>query len=98
MFTENISRTGMLLAWAADYGAVALPDPGQMVTVEVELPAHHGFGQKCIHCQGTVARVDGGDSAPRVAVDLNYMKFRACRSRVPSVERLATVASGPWMA
>ena len=36
---------------------VPVPAIGQIVTVEIELPANHGFGQKCIHCQGTVTRV-----------------------------------------
>ena len=55
--TENISRSGILLAWRGEGEALPPPAVGQIVTVEVELPANHGFGQKCIHCQGTVMRV-----------------------------------------
>jgi len=77
MHIENISRSGLLLAWRNDTGPVALPIVGQIVTVEVELPANHGFGPKCIHCQGAVARLALEDrDRPRVAVRLNYMDFR----------------------
>ena len=60
MCTENISRSGLLIVWQSDNGSIPLPSVGQIVTVEVELPANHGFGQKCIHCQGTVTRVAEG--------------------------------------
>jgi hypothetical protein len=77
MHIENISRTGLLLVWRNDTGPAALPMVGQIVTVEVELPANHGFGPKCIHCQGAVARLALEDrDCPRVAVRLNYMDFR----------------------
>ena len=77
MNIENISRTGLLVAWRGDAGPFPLPVVGQMVTVEVELPANHGFGPKCIHCQGVVARVVLEDrNHPRVGVRLNYMDFR----------------------
>ena len=61
MYTENISRNGLLVAWRGQDGAPPLPGFGQIVTIEIELPVSHGFGQKCIHCQGTVTRIsDGG--------------------------------------
>ena len=40
MHTENISRTGILVAWRGEDAAVVpLPMVGQVVTVEIELPA-----------------------------------------------------------
>ena len=57
MRTENMSRNGLLIAWKSEAGAVPTPAIGQIVTVEIELPAHHGFSPKCIHCQGPVTRV-----------------------------------------
>lgn len=75
--TENISRHGLLVAFGAAGERGSLPRVGQILTVEIELPVHHGFGQKCIHCQGTVVRVsDPGVDAPRVALSVNYMDFR----------------------
>ena len=78
MHIENISRRGLLLAWKSLAGPVPLPIMGQMVTVEVELPSNHGFGPKCTHCQGAVARLALEDrDCPRVAIRLNYMDFRS---------------------
>jgi len=78
MHIENISRGGLLLAWQSETGAIPPPAVGQMLTVEVELPANHGFEPKCIHCQGAVARISLEDrECPRVAVRLNYMDFRS---------------------
>lgn len=73
--TENISRSGVLVRWT---GAPAVvPRLGEAVRMDIELPANHGFGRKCIHCQGTVVRVSMPDGdAPRVALAVSYMKFR----------------------
>lgn len=96
--TENISRSGILLAWRADGAPLPVPTIGQIVTVEIELPANHGFGQKCIHCQGTVIRVstDHAD-CPRVALQVNYMDFRSFHDRIRALEALQPIANS-WMA
>jgi hypothetical protein len=78
MHIENISRSGLLLAWRSETGPVPTPAVGQLITIEVVLPVDHDFGPKCIHCQGAVARISTADrDCPRVAVRLNYMDFRA---------------------
>ena len=97
MYTENISRSGILVAWKGAEAALPLPAIGQIVTVEVELPANHGFGQKCIHCQGSVARVTPGEEFPCVALRVNHMDFRSFHDRIRSVETLQPVANS-WMA
>jgi hypothetical protein len=98
MYTENISRSGLLIAWRGDGAPLPLPAVGQIVTIEIELPANHGFGQKCIHCQGTVTRVSPMDAdPPRVAMRVNYMDFRSFHDRIRSLEALQPVAN-TWMA
>ena len=97
MCTENISRSGLLIVWQSDNGSIPLPSVGQIVTVEVELPANHGFGQKCIHCQGTVTRVAEGADYPRVALQVNYMDFRSFHDRLRAMETLQPAVSS-WMA
>jgi hypothetical protein len=98
MFTENISRSGLLIVWRGEGAAVPVPSVGQIVTVEVELPANHGFGQKCIHCQGTVTRVSQPqEDFPRVALHVNYMDFRSFHDRLRAMEALQPVANS-WMA
>ncbi|MGA2266888.1 MAG: PilZ domain-containing protein [Bryobacteraceae bacterium] len=99
MYTENISRSGILVAWRGeDSAAVPVPAAGQIVTVEIELPANHGFGQKCIHCQGTVVRALPADAGyPRVALRVNYMDFRSFHDQIRGLETLQPLASS-WMA
>jgi len=93
MHTENISRSGVLVAWCGEGTRVPKPALGQIITVQIELPAHHGFGQKCIHCQGTVARIAGEADTLRVALRVNYMDFRAMHDKLRIVEALQPVAN-----
>lgn len=82
MRTENMSRHGLLIAWKTESGPVPPPALGQIVTVEIELPANHGFGPKCLHCQGWVTRVtQDHPDGPRVALRLNYMDFRSLHGK-----------------
>jgi hypothetical protein len=97
MNTENISRSGLLIVWRGEEAPLPLPATGQILTVEVELPANHGFGQKCIHCQGTVIRVMEMPDHPRVALQVNYMDFRSFHDRIRSMESLQPAVSS-WMA
>ena len=71
---------------------------GQIVTVEIELPANHGFGQKCIHCQGTVMRMmESAENFPLIALRVNYMDFRSFHDRIRAFEAMRPVANS-WMA
>ena len=98
MYTENISRSGILIAWRMLDGNQVLPSLGQIITVQIELPANHGFGQKCIHCQGLVIRVSHQDTdCPRVALRVNYMDFRSFHDRIRAYEAMQPVAN-TWMA
>jgi hypothetical protein len=98
MYTENISRSGVLVAWAGEGVRVPVPAMGQIITVEIELPAHHGFGQKCIHCQGTVTRIANDENdIPHIALRVNYMDFRAFHDKLRVLEALQPVANS-WMA
>ncbi len=98
MRTENLSRSGVLIAWADEGGATPPPAVGQVLTVEIELPASHGFGPKCIHCQGTVARVTERDGdCPRVALRVNYMDFRSFHDRLRALAS-SQPAANTWIA
>jgi hypothetical protein len=97
-YTDNISRSGILIAWRGADPALPMPRMGQILTVEIELPANHGFGQKCIHCQGLVMRVmtEVADS-PKVALRVNYMDFRSFHDQIRAYEAMQPVAN-TWMA
>ena len=94
--TENISRSGILMLWNENAGCV-LPEVGELVTVEIELPAYHGFGRKCIHCQATVVRVSTSENdGARVALSVNYMKFRNYRDRISALHRIQPSEVEKW--
>lgn len=93
LYTENISRSGLLVAWRGEGSALPLPSTGQIVTIEIELPVHHGFGQKCIHCQGTVIRILQDTENPLVALRVNYMDFRAFHDRLRLIDSLEPAVS-----
>jgi c-di-GMP-binding flagellar brake protein YcgR len=98
MVTENISRSGLLLVWAPEPEGVRLPEVGRVVTVDVELPSSHGFGRKCIHCQAVVVRITKLENdLPRVALSINYMKFRAYRENIAPLENFDTAGIGTWV-
>src|SRR3954451_23826918 len=96
MYTENISRSGILVAWRGEGSALPMPAIGQILTIEVELPANHGFGQKCIHCQGTVTRASADPENPCVALRVNYMDFRAFHDRLRVMDSMPV--ANTWMA
>jgi len=96
--TENISRSGVLIAWRGADAELPVPSIGQIVTVEIELPANHGFGQKCIHCQGAVMRItNSAEKFPLIALRVNYMDFRSFHDRIRAYEAVRPAASS-WMA
>ncbi len=75
--TENMSRSGILVAWSADR-LTGLPKVGDPLTVDIELPANHSFGQRCMHCQTVVTRVSNMDTGwTRVALQVSQMQFRS---------------------
>jgi hypothetical protein len=80
MLTENMSRDGMLLRWE-DTGA-RLPNVGEMLIVEVELPEQEGFERRCIRCQTTVARVHAETGAlfTWVGLRIHAMDFRVAQA------------------
>ena len=97
IYTQNISRSGVLIGWRGGEPAQR-PALGQILTVEIELPANHGFGQKCIHCQGTVIRVAHPEqTGMHVALQVNYMDFRSFHDRIRALAALQPVAAS-WMA
>ena len=94
VFTESISRNGVLIECRGDGPISSIPAIGQIVTVEIELPANHGFGQKCIHCQGAVIRVTQPEPARvHIALRVNYMDFRSFHDRLCALESLQPVAT-----
>lgn len=85
--TINMSRSGLLVAWNADGNGNGTPKAGDLLSVDIELPANHNFGRRSMHCQTTVSRVTADErGAPMVALLVNQMQFRSYDARSHSVE------------
>ena len=97
MFTENISRDGMLLRWEDSGGR--LPSVGEMLIVEVELPEREGFERRCIRCQATVARVHTEPDAAStwVGLRIHAMDFRVAQGTPAHRETLNRQGYGSRM-
>jgi hypothetical protein len=91
--TENMSRRGILMAGNVDQWAHP-PSCGDLMQVEIELPANQFFGRKCICCRATVVRVSSAAGGQTwVAVSVQNMEFRACAHAAPELGMVMREAS-----
>jgi hypothetical protein len=67
--TVNLSRSGVLLDWPLSMGQ---PNPkiGEMLRLDILLPAPPEFGERSISCEGMVVRVDVKEKALSVAMKI----------------------------
>jgi hypothetical protein len=82
--TENMSRSGVLVVWNAGNGLASLPKQGEPLSVDIELPANHHFGRRCMRCSAVVARVASQNGDLRVALQINQMQFRSYPKQEPA--------------
>jgi c-di-GMP-binding flagellar brake protein YcgR len=77
--TENMSRGDILVLLAGDQVNGSMPCMGDPLIVEIDLPANHTFGRKCMQCQTTVVRIDESESgSARLALRIHKMRFQSC--------------------
>jgi hypothetical protein len=77
--TENMSRGEVIVRLAADQAAEDEPCVGDPMIVEIDLPANHAFGRKCMQCQTTVVRVsDSGAGVRHLVMRIHKMRFQSC--------------------
>jgi hypothetical protein len=77
--TENMSRGDVLVLIDDEPLRSELPAVGDSLVVDIELPANHIFGRKCMQCQTTVVRVSRSEGgAPRIALRIHKMRFQSC--------------------
>ena len=77
--TENMSRGDVIVLLPEDCLGPDLPLVGDPMLVEIDLPANHAFGRKCMQCQTTVVRVGKSETgAPRLAMRIHKMRFQSC--------------------
>jgi c-di-GMP-binding flagellar brake protein YcgR len=82
--TENMSRGDIMVLLSGEPVLSELPCAGDPLIVEIDLPANHAFGRKCMQCQATVVRVSKSETgATCVAMRIHKMRFQSCAG--PSV-------------
>ena len=73
-FTENISRTGMLIRWSPEKPAA--PAIGEEVMVKLKMPRNPVFGQRWMLFRAQVVRVSRSvDSGLMIAVNGSPLRF-----------------------
>jgi hypothetical protein len=71
--TQNLSRSGLLMRWL---NAVALPEVGSALTVDIELPAEGSFGPRVMRCRTTVVRIIASENdLPTVGMRIRNIRF-----------------------
>jgi c-di-GMP-binding flagellar brake protein YcgR len=76
--TENMSRGDILVLFDREQPDELVPSPGDPLIVEIDLPAEHAFGRKCMQCQTTVVRVTKAeDGGSRAALRIHKIRFQS---------------------
>ena len=78
-FTENVSRTGMLMRWME---GVPLPDVAGKLILDVKLPENSEFGPRVMRCRTEVVRVTPCEGNTH-AVALRVLAMRFIKTRQP---------------
>lgn len=77
---KDLSRSGVRFRLDRETSAWEPFQIGDATSVEVALPAEHGFGDRCIFGRGKVVRVDqNGSGCMEVAVHFEHADFRELR-------------------
>ena len=92
-FTENVSRTGMLMRWVE---GVPLPSIDRKLVLDLQLPENSEFGPRVMRCRTQVLRVTScGGSSHEVALRVLSMRFiKGKREIMPSDLAAMPVAAG----
>lgn len=85
-FTENVSRTGMLMRWMP---GVPLPKHDRKLVLDVELPENSEFGPRVMRCRTQVARVEGEGDSHLVGLRVLSMRFMKTKREIKPSDLLA---------
>jgi c-di-GMP-binding flagellar brake protein YcgR len=91
-FTENVSRTGMLMRWMP---GVPLPALDGKLILDLELPENSDFGPRVMRCTTEVVRIDPceGDTHA-VALRVTAMRFIKTKQPMPARDLSSMVVFG----
>lgn len=92
-FTENVSRTGMLMRWVE---GIPLPNIDRKLILDLQLPENSEFGPRVMRCRTQVLRVTPGEgNSHEVALRVHSMRFiKGKREIMPGDLASMPVAAG----
>jgi len=91
-FTENVSRTGMLMRWMP---GVPLPALAGKLILDLELPENSEFGARVMRCRTEVVRIDPCDGDTyTVGLRVTGMRFIKSRQPMPARDLSSMVVVG----
>jgi hypothetical protein len=74
-----MTRGDIIVLLAGEPAPSELPREGDPLVVEIDLPANHAFGRKCMQCQTTVVRVSRSHiGVASVAMRIHKIRFQSC--------------------
>jgi hypothetical protein len=87
--TLNLGRTGALIVTGSGYtDSKAIPQSGDPIQLEVALPAHRSFGQRCLACEALAVRAATEDGRCLVALQFERIEIKNLLSRSIAAGRL----------
>jgi len=90
--TLNLGRLGALVATARDYDASDLvPQPGDTVQLEIALPVHRNFGQRCLACDAVAVRATNGGTGFLVALQFERVEIRSLFAESAAAGRMGVM-------
>jgi len=91
--TLNLGRLGALVAAGASSQAdlQSIPQPGDTVDLEVLLPAHRQFGQRCLACEAIAVRATTEGERYLIALQFARVEIRKVATQSVDASRLAVM-------
>ena len=77
---ENISPSGMLVAWSRGEAEAQLPRIGDFYTVELQLPTHPVFGQRALQFKSKVVRIFQQNGGVMAGLESTQRRFKVIKA------------------
>jgi hypothetical protein len=91
--TRNLGRLGALVVTGpSNYMDLqSIPQPGDPVNLEVLLPAHRMFGQRCLACEAVTVRATTEGGQNLIALQFARVEIRKVVMQTLAASRLAVM-------
>jgi hypothetical protein len=93
VMTLNLGRLGALVASGTNnyIDARLIPQPGDIVQLEVALPVRREFGQRCLTCDAVTVRATSTGGTCLVALQFERVKIRRVMAEVAAASSLVVM-------